>query len=292
MSQVFSFSLFHIRTPHLLLNIFLCIYLEVLAKLATEPDSSANCRRKYRATRRRRRASVAREKEAEVQNKIPHHKVGKLQAFLSISPTEKDITTPITTLPTTNPLNPTATNPTLNPTVSNPDSASTTTNPANPLMTTSPLSSSASWCIASQSASQTALQVALDYACGYGGADCQAIQAGGNCYYPNTVHDHASYAFNSYYQKNPIPNSCNFGGTAVPTSTDPSYGTCQFQSTSTSSSILNTTNSMGSRVYGAGPITPTSSGATLACCMIHLHILTFLLTFAIHHSQMKSVKKL
>lgn len=219
-------------------------------------------------------ASVATEREAEVQNKIPHHEVGKLQAFLSISTTEKDITTPITTLPTTNPLNPTATNPT----VPNPASASTTSNPASPSMTTSPLSSSASWCIASQSASQTVLQVALDYACGYGGADCQAIQPGGNCYYPNTVHDHASYAFNSYYQKNPIPNSCNFGGTAVPTSTDPSFGTCQFQSTSTSSSILNTTNSSGSRVYGAGPINPTGSGATLSCNILHFHISTFLLT--------------
>ncbi|KAL3508966.1 hypothetical protein ACH5RR_028367 [Cinchona calisaya] len=217
---------------------------------------------------------------------VPYHIGGKLQAFLSISTTEKDITTPITTVPTTNPSNPTTTNPVYNPTVSNPDSSTTTANPLNPLLTpatttttsTSPLSSSASWCIASQSASQTALQAALDYACGYGGADCSAIQPGGNCFNPNTVHSHASYAFNSYYQKNPIPNSCNFGGTAVPISTDPSHGTCQFQSTSTTSSILNTTNSSGSRVFGAGPIIPTSSGAILSCNVLHFHILTFLLT--------------
>ncbi|CAN1847167.1 Glucan endo-1,3-beta-glucosidase 1 [Linum perenne] len=78
------------------------------------------------------------------------------------------------------------------------------------------------WCIASSSASETALQVALDYACGYGGADCSAIQSGSSCYNPNTVRDHASYAFNAYYQKNPAPTSCAFGGAAQLTSTDPS----------------------------------------------------------------------
>jgi hypothetical protein len=78
-----------------------------------------------------------------------------------------------------------------------------------------------SWCVASPSASPTALQVALDYACGYG-ADCSPINQGGSCFNPDTVKDHASYAFNSYYQKNPAPTSCDFGGTATLTSTDPS----------------------------------------------------------------------
>jgi hypothetical protein len=78
-----------------------------------------------------------------------------------------------------------------------------------------------SWCVASPSASPTALQVAMDYACGHG-ADCSAIQQGGSCFNPDTVKDHASYAFNSYYQKNPAPTSCDFGGTATLTSTDPS----------------------------------------------------------------------
>ncbi|XP_054779208.1 PLASMODESMATA CALLOSE-BINDING PROTEIN 2-like [Prosopis cineraria] len=84
------------------------------------------------------------------------------------------------------------------------------------------------WCVASQGASETALQVALDYACGYGGADCSAIQPGASCYNPNTVKDHASYAFNDYYQKNPAPTSCVFGGTATLTSTDPSNGNCHY----------------------------------------------------------------
>ncbi|XP_068304328.1 glucan endo-1,3-beta-glucosidase 1-like [Pyrus communis] len=85
-----------------------------------------------------------------------------------------------------------------------------------------PASTGSSWCVASQSASQMALQVALDYACGYGGTDCSEIQPGRSCYNPSNVRDHASFAFNNYYQKNPVPNSCNFGGTAVITSTDPS----------------------------------------------------------------------
>ncbi|KAG8386717.1 hypothetical protein BUALT_Bualt03G0178000 [Buddleja alternifolia] len=103
-------------------------------------------------------------------------------------------------------------------------------NPANPIVT--PLSTNSqagSWCVARQSVSQTALQAALDYACSNN--DCSAILTDGNCYNPNTLRDHASYAFNTYFQKNPIPTSCNFGGTAVATTTDPSYGTCEYAST-------------------------------------------------------------
>lgn len=81
---------------------------------------------------------------------------------------------------------------------------------------------SGQWCIAKANASPTSLQVALDYACGYGGADCGQIQQGASCYEPNTLRDHASFAFNSYYQKHPGSDSCNFGGAAQLTSTDPS----------------------------------------------------------------------
>ncbi|KAL0398383.1 UNVERIFIED_CONTAM: Glucan endo-1,3-beta-glucosidase 12 [Sesamum radiatum] len=100
-----------------------------------------------------------------------------------------------------------------------------------------PTTSGGAWCVANPTASQTALQVALDYACGYGGADCSAIQPSGACYDPNTVRDHASYAFNDYYQKNPVPTSCVFGGTAQLTNTDPSHGNCKYASSTSTPTI-------------------------------------------------------
>lgn len=131
---------------------------------------------------------------------------------------EMDVVTPITTVPVVNPA--TTTTPVYNPF----PTMTPITNPyTTPAMVT-PASSSwgQSWCVVSQTASQTALQVALDYACGYGGADCAVIQKGGSCFDPDTVRDHASYAFNDYYQRNPTPTSCNFGGTAIITNVDPS----------------------------------------------------------------------
>ncbi|BFG25635.1 hypothetical protein CerSpe_119090 [Prunus speciosa] len=181
-----------------------------------------------------------------------------------ISTTKRDITTPITTVPTITPTNPTSSIPIVNPN-SDPDSTSpVSVTPSMTPFSTTPSSTGSSWCVASQSASQMALQVALDYACGYGGTDCSEIQAGRSCYNPNNIRDHASFAFNNYYQKNPVPNSCNFGGTAVITSTDPSTGTCQYPSTSTSSSVLNTTNTSGSTVFGAEPSGPSTSAAAAA----------------------------
>ncbi|CAJ1971344.1 unnamed protein product [Sphenostylis stenocarpa] len=193
------------------------------------------------------------------------HDQRKQEFTASISTVQRDITTPIPTIPNLVPTTPTiSTSPFLNPN-SDPDTVSpASTLPfTTPTTVNSPMSSGASWCIASPTASQTTLQVALDYACGYGGADCSAIQSGGSCYNPNSIRDHASYAFNKYYQKNPVPNSCNFGGTAVIISTNPSTGACQYPSTSTSTSVLNTTNSSGANVFGSVPV-PTNPSPSAA----------------------------
>ncbi|KAJ6399191.1 hypothetical protein OIU77_019859 [Salix suchowensis] len=69
----------------------------------------------------------------------------------SISGSRRDITTPITTVPTITPTTPTTSTPIINPN-SDPDStppAATITPMVTPTSTTSPVSPGASWCIAS-----------------------------------------------------------------------------------------------------------------------------------------------
>ncbi|PON71666.1 X8 domain containing protein [Parasponia andersonii] len=85
------------------------------------------------------------------------------------------------------------------------------------------------WCVAHAGVSQIDLQNALDWACGLGMADCRPIRDGGPCYEPDNLVSHASYAFNNYYQQNGNSDiACNFGGTAILTKNDPSYGKCNY----------------------------------------------------------------
>lgn len=80
------------------------------------------------------------------------------------------------------------------------------------------------WCIADEQTPDDDLQTALDWACGKGGADCSKIQAAHQpCFLPNTIRDHASFAFNNYYQKFKHKGAtCYFNAAALITDLDPS----------------------------------------------------------------------
>ncbi|KAL2482169.1 major pollen allergen Ole e 10-like [Forsythia ovata] len=84
------------------------------------------------------------------------------------------------------------------------------------------------WCVAKPTIPTSLIQQALDYACA-SGADCEPIKPNGLCYQPDTVLSHASYSFNSYWQRTKIGGgTCDFGGSAMLVTVDPSYDQCHF----------------------------------------------------------------
>ncbi|XP_011096055.1 glucan endo-1,3-beta-glucosidase 1 [Sesamum indicum] len=114
------------------------------------------------------------------------------------------------------------------------------------------------YCIAADGIDAKTLQTALDWACGPGRANCSEIQPGQSCYQPNNVKNHASYAFDSYYQKEgKSSGSCDFKGAAMITTTDPSHGNCIFPGSkivsNKTSQVVNSTQASGAdrvRVMG------------------------------------------
>ncbi|GAA0152492.1 glucosidase [Lithospermum erythrorhizon] len=97
--------------------------------------------------------------------------------------------------------------------------------------------SSGVFCVAKQGADIDKLQSGLNWACGQGQADCAAIQSGRLCYFPDNVQNHASYAYNNYYQRmRNVGATCDFDGTATTTTIDPSYGSCRFTGSQNTSS--------------------------------------------------------
>ncbi|XP_057956442.1 glucan endo-1,3-beta-glucosidase 4 [Malania oleifera] len=116
--------------------------------------------------------------------------------------------------------------------------------------------SSVVFCVAKEDADSTKLQNGLSWACGQGQADCSAIQAGQPCYSPNTLQNHASFAFNDYYQKkHAVGGTCDFDGAATTTTVDPSNGTCIF----TGSVKSNTSGGVTPAAFGPESATAGSS---------------------------------
>ncbi|XP_059664685.1 PLASMODESMATA CALLOSE-BINDING PROTEIN 1-like [Cornus florida] len=85
------------------------------------------------------------------------------------------------------------------------------------------------WCIADEQIPEDVVQTALDWACG-NGADCSKIQVNQPCFFPNTVRDHASFAFNNYYQNfKHTGGDCYFSAASIITNFDPSHDSCKFE---------------------------------------------------------------
>jgi hypothetical protein len=93
--------------------------------------------------------------------------------------------------------------------------------------TTTTATTSETWCVAKPGLENVAYQGALDWVCSplqdQGNVDCKLIEANQTCFLPNTYQNHASWAFNQYYQSHGAADStCNFSGVAMTTSSNPS----------------------------------------------------------------------
>ncbi|XP_057769905.1 glucan endo-1,3-beta-glucosidase-like [Salvia miltiorrhiza] len=85
------------------------------------------------------------------------------------------------------------------------------------------------WCVAKPHADEEVMKGVVEFCCGGGGVDCREIEENGECYVPDRLHAHASYAMNAYYQMHGRNYwNCDFKGTALVTFTDPSYGRCRY----------------------------------------------------------------
>ncbi|KAG6486678.1 mucin-2-like [Zingiber officinale] len=194
----------------------------------------------------------------------------------SVNPVSTPITVPATnpypTLPVTNPTTTPATYP-MTPPVTNPATGYPFTSPVTPstvppftvpsTVPFTPAVTGQTWCVAKSGVTDAALQIALDYACGIVVADCSTIQPTGSCYYPDSLQAHASYAFNSYYQRNPVPTSCDFGGTAMLVNVNPSSGTCNYPASSSSSSSSSTSSLPAYNPSSTTPGSTPGSGSSV-----------------------------
>uniref|UniRef100_A0A7N0UCC1 X8 domain-containing protein n=1 Tax=Kalanchoe fedtschenkoi TaxID=63787 RepID=A0A7N0UCC1_KALFE len=142
-------------------------------------------------------------------------------------------------------------------------------------------SNAAVYCLCKDGVGQSALQKALDYACG-AGADCSAILQNGACYNPNTVKNHCDYAVNSYFQrKGQVTGSCDFNGCATTSSTVPTQTSgCTYQSTSGSTTPSTPTSGFLTPPgipSGFGPSSYTDTSAAVDLSTSHNFLLSWII---------------
>ncbi|CAL1353122.1 unnamed protein product [Linum trigynum] len=135
------------------------------------------------------------------------------------------------------------------------------------------------FCVAKEGADPKLLQAALDWACGPGRVDCSPMLQGKPCYEPDNVIAHATFAFNSYYQRMAKSlGACDFKGVAAITTTDPSHGSCvvlgsvgrngTFTNTTSLAPSSNSTTTSGCPVPYSAPVGAGSFTASLIMCIL------------------------
>ncbi|ESQ48650.1 hypothetical protein EUTSA_v10020572mg [Eutrema salsugineum] len=131
------------------------------------------------------------------------------------------------------------------------------------------------FCVAKADAEEDELEGGLNWACGQGGANCALIQPGQACFFPNDIKSHASFAYNDYYQKKKSTGgTCDFSGTAITTTRDPSYKTCAY----TGSPNANATGG-NFPTTALGPVSPLVGNAN--ALIISIYHLPFLAPLAL-----------
>lgn len=128
------------------------------------------------------------------------------------------------------------------------------------------------YCVAKDGADHKMLQAALDWACGPGKVDCSRLMQGKECYDPDTVVAHASYAFDAYYHRMAMADgTCDFNGVATVTTTDPSHGSCIFPGSGGKNNTF---------VNGTS-LAPSSNSTASGCHSQYLYSTGSLLSFVI-----------
>ncbi|XP_031500986.1 glucan endo-1,3-beta-D-glucosidase-like [Nymphaea colorata] len=85
------------------------------------------------------------------------------------------------------------------------------------------------WCVAKPSTDDETLRRNFNFSCSQSHVNCGVLSKGSACFYPDNLINHASVAMNLYYSSTGRNAwNCYFGGSALITTTDPSYAGCYY----------------------------------------------------------------